>query len=677
MAAATLGEPDPSRQPMLRQGDVRHCAAAAPESAGSQSPPWPQRPAGGLGCLRNTTEAAEEGRAGCAHSDSEPERECEPLLQPGQQGSASKSSSSSGPRSPVAPRARSKCSLAPVPGLLWLAGLREHYGANLLLLLFASQHVLKGIVCQFQGSAVMWVFREYRLSGPRIQVYASIANSAWALKPIIGLTSDLAPIGGYRKAPYVVLVSIIGVGCTAYIGFSTSQTASVLITVACLFGMSLQAATCDLLTEAKYSEHLARKPAFGPDLLTYVWAGASCGNIIALALVGWIIANLGPRFVFLTCIAPAAAVLYPTLLNYFEEVRLTEHARRQMWDYFMRQKEIIGLCILMFVATIFLTIVGAGTNSHTVQFAAAVLVLVVLLPSFHVVLRPEIAKVNTFFVLQAAFGVGIGGATFYFYTDRPDQFPEGPHFSVWFFTTALGLVSSFMSLVGLATYSRYMKSWSYRSLTLFSNVVVACLSLLDMLMYTRMNRRLGIPDVAFVLGSSVSTIVVRQWQWMPGIVLLSQLCPTGMEATMYALLAGCSNIGNTIADYTGAFVLSRLHVHPTGAADEGHQFEHLWVASCIASLLPALTIGLIPYLIPDAKQTDRLLLEEPTSAIVGSPFDRWLRVRRQRAATVAHAGADAAADHTPGSSAASSGGADGRPEGLGDGSSRSDAAGRA
>merc|ERR1711865_1208233 len=113
------------------------------------------------------------------------------------------------------------------------------------------------------------------------------------------------------------------------------------------------------------------------------------------------------------------------------------------------------------------------------------LVLAILLPSFHFLLRPEIAKVNTFFVLQAALGITINGASFYFYTDKADQFPEGPHFSAWFFTTTLGLVSSFMSFVGLATYNRYMKEWSYRSLLMFCNIIVTVLSLGDVLMFTR------------------------------------------------------------------------------------------------------------------------------------------------------------------------------------------------
>jgi hypothetical protein len=441
------------------------------------------------------------------------------------------------------------------------------------------------------------------------------------------MVSDLVPIGGLHKAPYVIITSLLGVMCTAMIGFSTKDSMSVLTAVFCLFGMSLQASTCDLLSEAKYSEHLAVKPSFGPDLLTYVWGGISAGNIIAIALVGIMLSTMGPRAVFLASIVPASAILYPTLLNYFEEKPVTREDRQKMMKQFHDQKEILMLGVFMCMCTLILTGMGAMSQSRFHTFVTAVTVLALLLPAFHMTLRPEIARVNTFFVLQASLGITINGATFYFYTDKASQFPEGPHFSAWFFTTGLGLTSAVMSFVGLATYNKYMKNWTYRNLLQFCSIAITLLSFLDVVMFTRLNIWLGIPDVAFVLGSSVSTIVIRQWQWMPGVVVMSQLCPTGMEATMFALLAGCANIGNTIADYIGAYVLEALNVHPTGAIDEGVQFQNLWKASCIATMLPAITIMMIPYLIPSARQTDKLLLDHPASATHGSPLSRWLSSR--------------------------------------------------
>merc|ERR1719326_1253045 len=106
-----------------------------------------------------------------------------------------------------------------------------------------------------------------------------------------------------------------------------------------------------------------------------------------------------------------------------------------------------------------------------------------------------------------------------------------------------------------------------------TNIVLSLLSFTDVIMFTRLNVRLGLPDHFFVLGSSVLTSVIAQWMWMPGVVITSQLCPKGMEATMYALLAGCHNLGNTISSNCGAYVLLLLGCSPSGADGESAQFD--------------------------------------------------------------------------------------------------------
>lgn len=172
-------------------------------------------------------------------------------------------------------------------------------------------------------------------------------------------------------------------------------------------------------------------------------------------------------------------------------------------------------------------------------------------------------------------------------------------------------------------YNKYMKEWTYQWLLLMSNLLISVLSLFDIVMFTRYNVVLGIPDHVFVLGSSVASTIISQWQWMPGIVMLSQLCPKGMEATMYALLAGCHNLGNTLSEYLGAYILEWLSIQPSGVENEARQFDNLWIAAVIATVLPTLTLCLIPFMIPDAKQTDKLLDDNEKSATVGSLWRQW------------------------------------------------------
>jgi hypothetical protein len=310
--------------------------------------------------------------------------------------------------------------------------------------------------------------------------------------------------------------------------------------------------------------------------------------------------------------------------NYMEEVPKTSAELAKARAHLMQQKEACFLCVLMFVGTILLTFLGIFYESTKVNAIAAIIVALVMLVAFSVVLKPIIAKVNAFFLIQTSVGVSIGGASFYFYTDTVEQYPEGPHFSMEFFTSVMGTIGSICSMIGIYSYQKYVSTWSYHSLLWMTNLTLAVLSVSDLMMFTRLNVRLGLPDHAFVLGSNVLGTIIAQWMWMPGIVIMSQLCPKGMEATMYALLAGCHNLGNTIASNTGALLLEYLGCQPSGSPHETKQFEYLWVGSALSTVLPLLTCALIPWFIPNARQTDKLLDENDRDATAGSLWNRWI-----------------------------------------------------
>merc|ERR1719389_1175247 len=102
----------------------------------------------------------------------------------------------------------------------------------------------------------------------------------------------------------------------------------------------------------------------------------------------------------------------------------------------------------MCAGTLLLMFLGICFESAAVNAVGAIVVAVVMLISFSVVLKPVIAKVNAFFLIQTSVGMSIGGASFYFFTDTPLEYPEGPHFSMEFFTTVLGTVGSICSMFG-------------------------------------------------------------------------------------------------------------------------------------------------------------------------------------------------------------------------------------
>ena len=197
------------------------------------------------------------------------------------------------------------------------------------------------------------------------------------------------------------------------------------------------------------------------------------------------------------------------------------------------------------------------------------------------------------------FSMSISSAEFFFMTDTAEQYPEGPHFSKSFYVIALGLTASVCSIIGSMSYVMFMQHWRYRTVFYFSNIVSILLGLLNVVFYKRLNRLVGIPDEVFVLGSEVLQVIVGTWNSAPITVAMASLCPKNIEAVMYALLAGSSNLGGSLSQYIGASLLAILGINPRGAPNESSQFENLWLASLITTLLPIVTLITIPILIPD------------------------------------------------------------------------------
>lgn len=523
---------------------------------------------------------------------------------------------------------------APLGLALWVADLADTYGAPLLILLFSSQHVLKGFVRGFTSNPESFLYKSYGVAGPAMQVYQGVAMLPWSVKPILGLCSDLLPINGYHKGPYIVIAAVLGMGGITAIGYVPQESLPVYMLVLALFFKNLMVSCADLLTEAKYAEQMSEKPEKGPDLMTFVWGGMEGAAVIALLLVGPMITTAGPKSPYMIAAIPAAFIFWPLAKGYLGEQQKTQEEIQKTREMHMQNGEAFILCLLMLAATLTMSIAGMCTKNANIHFAVALGVFVVILTSFSVLLRPSIAKVNALALIQGSLRVSIGGAAFYFYTDTPEMYPEGPHFSAFFYTTVMGLVGAACSIFGFYTYRTYLRDWTFQRLLLIANIAVAVLNLADVLLYSRWNVRLGIPDMVFVLGSEASTTVISTWMSVPNVVLMSQLCPRGLEATMYALLAGCHNLGSPIGQYFGAFMLTQLGIQPTGAVGESHQFENLWKASLISSVLPCVAILLIPWLIPDTKQNEKVLQDDETSATAGSLWKKYVMGEDKKATAV-------------------------------------------
>jgi len=193
----------------------------------------------------------------------------------------------------------------------WTSDLRRTYGGKLLWMLWAAQHVIKGFAAPFIHQPERFIYRDYHVSGPQLQIFAGVSNLPWALKPMTGMVSDMVPINGFNKSPYIVLASLGGVISLAFLALLPQDAIRVEVVVMlsgpkqcsfsgkkiiiltehqCSFSLMImeieknehcdlgplvmlffflanQRAVVDLLTEAKYAEAMREKPKSAPDLV--------------------------------------------------------------------------------------------------------------------------------------------------------------------------------------------------------------------------------------------------------------------------------------------------------------------------------------------------------------------------------------------------------------------------
>lgn len=514
----------------------------------------------------------------------------------------------------------SKCKRLLKDKLCFCQDLTTHFGCSLLLLLFAGQHLVKGVENSWVTAGISYIFRDISgVSASQAEVYKMVISMPWAMKPLLGVLSDLVPLCGYHKRPYMFFFTVIGAISLLVVGvFRVSA-----LSVACLlFFVSLQMSAVDLLTEATYAERI-RHPdnvRHGPKLISYVWLGIQVGMVFTCLTQGAVIQYMGTRWLYVFSLPFALAVLVFMFMS--EEKRVSRSIVTCSMHHHHEpapgetakplsaenRRRIVLISIEIGCVALLLTLLGViVTNPHTLLLLALALATVVII-SFFLAMPPTVAKVSTFFLLNSMFAVSVEGASFYFYTDEANQFKAGPHFTPIFYTTVIGLVGAVFGFGGVLAYQCCMTTWRYRPVLLLTSLILVVTSLTQVVIFKRWNLAMHIPDEVFVVGSDAMLAFVAMMSWMPGTQLLSCLCPPGVEAMMFALLAGSANLGFGFSRIIGASLLKVLHVSPSGAAHEDAQFENLWLAQLICCFMPLLSVASLP-LIPNAKQTENIYVD--------------------------------------------------------------------
>nr|GMD07770.1 probable folate-biopterin transporter 3 [Ipomoea batatas] len=187
--------------------------------------------------------------------------------------------------------------------------------------------------------------------------------------------------------------------------------------------------------------------------------------------------------------------------------------------------------------------------------------------------------------VSLALSLQIHEGMFYWYTEAKN----GPFFS----KEAVGAISSIGavgSLLGILLYQNAFKHHPFRRVLFWAQLLYGASGLLDLILVSRANLRIGIPDYFVAVSDAAISHMITRLKWMPLLVLSTKLCPSGIEGTFFALLMSIDHIGSLTAAWAGGLCLHVLHVTRT-------QFGNLWVAIVVRSFLRVVPVGLL-FLVP-------------------------------------------------------------------------------
>ena len=181
------------------------------------------------------------------------------------------------------------------------------------------------------------LFKSLGIDAARQQLYMTMIITPFALKPFIGVTSDLLIIKGYNKR-YLALSSIfIGLfGCSTLLFlFGAGSTDAALeqgpdsvrrladFIVMCFFCMNLEGATLDILGEGKYSEIMSKHPESGSSIISFKFMWSLVGQIITQSYVGPLSDAGHFHILFWIALGLLIAPFYPTLMGWIPEKKRT------------------------------------------------------------------------------------------------------------------------------------------------------------------------------------------------------------------------------------------------------------------------------------------------------------------------------------------------------------------
>ncbi|KAL9180748.1 hypothetical protein ACHAXT_011201 [Thalassiosira profunda] len=474
------------------------------------------------------------------------------------------------------------------------------------------------------------LYKELGIGASRQQLYMSLIMSPWAMKPFIGVASDLFPIMGYNKRYFAVYSILIGLlGCAVLLGLYHSGAVTGAVeegsdavqrladfSVLCFTAVSYEAATLDILGEGKYSELMRLYPESGSSIISFKFGWSLLGSMVTQAYVGPLADGGYFHVLFWLALGLSLAPFYPTLVGWIPEKKRTAEEPGMknvcckeccLYDKgsFEEKKAPFVVITLCGLSAPLLAALTTYADLAIGLSVAAVLIVAFTVATYFIFPRTFFWVFLAIVLFQMSW-ISIGSALGYYYTASEECVPGGPNFDYTYYITVTGIVGSVVNFFAVVLYQNFFSDWRFRPVLILTMVIGSLACMVDLIIIMRWNVAIGIPDkVFFLLGNAVFENMVYIIQSIPMSAIYAKISPPGMESAVFAYTVGIANFCNMVSQLLGSGVIQW-----SGMVTVGDQcnFEALPYLIVIFQVLVPMLVG-VPacFLIPNVLQTENLL----------------------------------------------------------------------
>jgi len=448
----------------------------------------------------------------------------------------------------------------------WPSQMSEQHNVNWFIVPFF--YLSLGCYLSLPSLAIQYYAVNVLRIGPSLMgLLTGVVMSPWFMKPLFGLVSDSVPIYALHRKPYLVfgsagawfvwlVLSFPGAHSTYAVPFGLLQ-----------FASNFFICVCDVMVDCTLAREARDEPASRRGRAqSMAWFMRHVGSLAGSLLGAYLVRrtdNLHLIFFYTSCVP---------LVLCFASVWLYEQPSG---------KDDLGTI----VAVDSLDQVNAPASLlRRLSKARADIVHRLSATLDEQRSNPTIVHLAAFIFLFTA-TPNSSQAFFYFLVNE-----------LSFDTRVMGMLSVVgvvSAMLGLAVYRLLAPRVHMHTLLKSSVVFGTVLGLVQLLLITRVNVRLGISDYWFSLSDDVISSFVAQLTMMPLLVIAATVCPRGDEGLLYAGLMSISNFGGAVSTWFGSLLTYATGVTATN-------FRHLWLLSVLCSCLNLIPLAFVRWLPHDS-----------------------------------------------------------------------------